>query len=604
MALTKATYSLIAGSPLNVLDFGAVGDGVANDTAAFVSAALAGKQIYVPVGTYLVSHSNVVCADGTEFFGEGTLKDLSKPIVTANNPNFGFIRVTKNNKISGLTFVGDDNKLFAVVGQSSTARGTVENIHVSNITTRKCGIFITEPEQGFTFNRTGEPYVSWILSGPVTSDMIAKNILVRDCVMYGDTAYNPAAQNCNSSQAMGVAFLYATDCQSVNNVVSNARFGNWAYGGAVLASDNYSIATNAPLCKNILFSGGTYRAIYGSFMSKTVNGVIQGTTTIDYEDVTVNFEGSSNCTATGNVVNDIGNGGGALTALAGCNGVTFVGNTVYISAGTSPNLVNTFSGNQNIVYSDNIFRADGSVTPKIIIRNRVNALATLCPTPTKNIYFKNNTLLNCDILVEDVSEGLVISSNRQSTPTNVNALRMVGCPDIDLSSNVLKLTANSNLSGQANSPIQSVVVSGDYTSVNVQSNIVTGTTGESGITIFGTQSSTCVAVVSDNRANAIFLDNSWVFSVTNQLRGRVQFERNILPAAFDTAHIGASVLKSIGGGALVNPFVTVSNAIPTVGTWNLGDVVWKQVPTAGSTPGWVCTVAGTPGTWAAMANLV
>jgi hypothetical protein len=41
MALTKATYSLIEGAPINVLDYGAVGDGVADDTAAFVAAAAA-----------------------------------------------------------------------------------------------------------------------------------------------------------------------------------------------------------------------------------------------------------------------------------------------------------------------------------------------------------------------------------------------------------------------------------------------------------------------------------------------------------------------------------------------------------------------------------
>jgi hypothetical protein len=35
MSLTKATYSMIEGAPINVLDFGAVGDGVTDDTAAF-----------------------------------------------------------------------------------------------------------------------------------------------------------------------------------------------------------------------------------------------------------------------------------------------------------------------------------------------------------------------------------------------------------------------------------------------------------------------------------------------------------------------------------------------------------------------------------------
>lgn len=44
-------------------------------------------------------------------------------------------------------------------------------------------------------------------------------------------------------------------------------------------------------------------------------------------------------------------------------------------------------------------------------------------------------------------------------------------------------------------------------------------------------------------------------------------------------------------------------APPTTGTWRVGDIVWNNAPASGSPPGWMCTVAGTPGTWKAMANL-
>ena len=45
----------------------------------------------------------------------------------------------------------------------------------------------------------------------------------------------------------------------------------------------------------------------------------------------------------------------------------------------------------------------------------------------------------------------------------------------------------------------------------------------------------------------------------------------------------------------------VSSAVsPTTGTWQVGDRVWNTAPTATGTPGWICTTAGTPGTWTAM----
>ena len=66
MSLTKATYSMIEGAPINVLDYGAVGDGVANDTVAIQAAITAAAQtvggatgavVYFPTGTYLISET-------------------------------------------------------------------------------------------------------------------------------------------------------------------------------------------------------------------------------------------------------------------------------------------------------------------------------------------------------------------------------------------------------------------------------------------------------------------------------------------------------------------------------------------------------------------
>lgn len=78
MTLTKATYSMIEGASLNVLDFGAVGDNVADDTAAIqaaMNAAMAvGKRVFFPAGEYKITdtisllNANWVKAFG--FFGE------------------------------------------------------------------------------------------------------------------------------------------------------------------------------------------------------------------------------------------------------------------------------------------------------------------------------------------------------------------------------------------------------------------------------------------------------------------------------------------------------------------------------------------------------
>lgn len=44
-------------------------------------------------------------------------------------------------------------------------------------------------------------------------------------------------------------------------------------------------------------------------------------------------------------------------------------------------------------------------------------------------------------------------------------------------------------------------------------------------------------------------------------------------------------------------------AAPTSGTWAVGDIVYNRAPAAGGSLGWICTTAGTPGTWKTFAAI-
>ena len=59
MALTKAHNRMIAGAPINVLDYGATGNGTSDDTTAIQSAINAAmtisNSVYFPSGDYLIS---------------------------------------------------------------------------------------------------------------------------------------------------------------------------------------------------------------------------------------------------------------------------------------------------------------------------------------------------------------------------------------------------------------------------------------------------------------------------------------------------------------------------------------------------------------------
>ena len=76
MSLTKVTYSMIDGAVVNVLDYGAIGDGITDDKTAIQAAFNSGaKGVYFPAGTYLISGK--LTLDSAHLFGDGATIKLN-----------------------------------------------------------------------------------------------------------------------------------------------------------------------------------------------------------------------------------------------------------------------------------------------------------------------------------------------------------------------------------------------------------------------------------------------------------------------------------------------------------------------------------------------
>lgn len=76
MALTKVTYSMISGAPVNVLDFGAKGDGSTDDTTALNNALASGSPVYIPdTGNfYMISDTLNIKGD---IYCDGKIKTIA-----------------------------------------------------------------------------------------------------------------------------------------------------------------------------------------------------------------------------------------------------------------------------------------------------------------------------------------------------------------------------------------------------------------------------------------------------------------------------------------------------------------------------------------------
>lgn len=79
MALTKATNAMITGAAVNVLDYGAVGDGIADDSGAFAAAFAAAQAsgvncVVVPATDMYYLVKDVVMPNGMQMYGIGRKK--------------------------------------------------------------------------------------------------------------------------------------------------------------------------------------------------------------------------------------------------------------------------------------------------------------------------------------------------------------------------------------------------------------------------------------------------------------------------------------------------------------------------------------------------
>lgn len=120
MSLTKVSYAMTNGAPLNVLDYGAKGDGVTDDTAAIQAALTAAnasnKRVYVPEGVYIITSTLTVtnAAEGLYIYGD-----------TTSNFNTPFVSNAKTGSV--LSFTGS-GVLLQINGSASNVHALIQNI--------------------------------------------------------------------------------------------------------------------------------------------------------------------------------------------------------------------------------------------------------------------------------------------------------------------------------------------------------------------------------------------------------------------------------------------------------------------------------------------
>jgi hypothetical protein len=124
---------------VSVKDFGAVGDGIANDTSAIQLALNSAKFVYIPAGTYLLTASLNVQSN-TTIIGQGA----SSILKAGANLVYGLSAINVSNiNISDLAFNGGGQTTNVATGFANAigifAQG-VNRLRINRVSITKCGI--------------------------------------------------------------------------------------------------------------------------------------------------------------------------------------------------------------------------------------------------------------------------------------------------------------------------------------------------------------------------------------------------------------------------------------------------------------------------------
>jgi parallel beta-helix repeat protein len=412
MALTKATNRMTTGASANVLDFGAVGDGVADDGTAVQNAinaanANGGGTVFFPEGTYELSDINLTMYSNITIQGEGHSSIIQGwSGITAT----GLSSVTwRNIRIKGYKYIW--NTCTDVLLENIYFEN--ENYTVpANASSRFCQFTNSSRLRIVNCYIENCQYGIWI-GGPTGSDLSQNtNVTVEGCHIKNTHAPG-------YSYPAGINIADGKNVTLTNNIIEDiyASGGTQAYGiyqgdNTTFKAENIVISNNTILeCSSgIMFHSAAKVVISDNIVTMPAvgNANLRGIASFgDLDPV----DGSipTAFTISGNVVT-----GADISMGAWHNNTTITGNTVtgglrgistYLSSGTEQSYYLTIDGNtiveseltgillQNTHYctvsNNTIVDCNTSNDTGIFQSNGITAY-----TGTDDIYIHDNFIIN------------------------------------------------------------------------------------------------------------------------------------------------------------------------------------------------------------------
>jgi hypothetical protein len=318
MALTKATYSMIAGAAANVLDYGAVGDGITNDSAAIIAAIAASDNVVIPSGTFIVDSMIELGVDKCLYLSPGTT--LQRSVSGTTDP----VIWLKGNS-AGLFGAGSASKI---------------------LTANRCPNGVVR--LGHADMTASHANVNWCT---------IKDVWIAGSTQFGQTTGNNdvSLMLCNPQFSGFTSYFNTID----NVFLANANYGLWLRGWAnanKISNVFFQRIGNTSLGNNLLYmNGGLDNVISNVFCHGSTNSQM-----LVFEDLdNTSGGGFLHVPSFNSVTNFCAEPGGA--------------SAVYLVTSATTATDNIISGNSNVVNfgtQTTTFRAQNTIVTNILTKFR------------------------------------------------------------------------------------------------------------------------------------------------------------------------------------------------------------------------------------------
>jgi hypothetical protein len=605
--VTSGDYLDLTNLPyVDVRSFGAVGDGVTNDTAAIQAAvtAAAGKKLTFGLGSYLmgavtISADIIIEGNGATLLRPSGFDPNNVNELTAGIAHFDITHANARVDISGFTFDGRES--LQTAGNPSGV--SIRYADVSGATTGTGHIrihgnkFINQTRYAVQLSGLTEANERQYVS-------IYENEFLDG--RYGIGQGDPASPNANGFSPFSIQVTDHIEARIFDNTFAfrkSITTGQYAPGGVRLTFLGATInadGSSATVSGNTFYRMGRADVDYTGLIPSGSNN---GLGAIDF------YARGREVVISGNRFDDCINSG--IRGKCSVVGVSVTGNVlantplaINIGPATEDSQVGNISVTGNVVTGTDQFgigivanntRTNPTVDNISITGNVIQTVANPSAA-TGNI---------AGILVR-YAKNVTISGNAvMGTTGGGHGIQARNCADVVVSGNTIRDTSGRGVFVE--SPVNSFDVSGNTVVNSTLSAFVTSGTTTSTIGAF-------VSNVCDGSVDYGILNLAAVGPISivgNVLKGITGLGRgvflnasstmatvsgNITDAATPTFYSGARHnIREVGNSW--NRATSTGTAAPSSGTWAVGDVVWSTNPAAGGTIGWVCTTAGTPGTW-------